>query len=434
MRRRQTGGQLGARLDGERGPGLNDRRRQFGAYMARLRRRANRSQSQLAADLCAMSGVQSLTRNEVSRWERGARVPEAWLPFLAQALAAPLADLEQAAAYARGDAAGPLPGPAATLAELLPPGNPLEPLTARTGRRIGAAAVTGLAARVHGLRLADDVLTGGDLIGPAFRELGAVVRLYREATFTEDTGRALLVQIGELAQIAGWIASDAGRHQDAERVYRLGLDAARQAGDSTLVGNLAGSLAYQWSNTGREREGVDLAHAALDEAGPDAPPKTRALFFDRIAWAHTKANEAQPAMRALGEAHEELSTTRGPEAPAWAYWVSSDELDVMDARVLTELRRPLRAVPLLTEVLARYDATHAREAALYRSWLAVALADANEPEAAAVEARTVAELSGDLASDRTAERTRIVLRRLTEFGDVPEARALLDDYGHLLAT
>ncbi len=35
------------------------------------------------------------------------------------------------------------------------------------------------------------------------------------------------------------------------------------------------------------------------------------------------------------------------------------------------------------EVLARYDVIHAREVALYLSWLAVAYADANEPEAAA---------------------------------------------------
>jgi transcriptional regulator with XRE-family HTH domain/tetratricopeptide (TPR) repeat protein len=410
----------------------SERKRQFGAYLARLRRSAHRSQRQLAADLCALSGVQSVTRNEVSRWERGARVPDTWLPFLAQTLRAPLTDLERAAAYARGDEHATLPGPAATLAELLPVGAPLAPLAGRTGRRIGPDTVTGLAGRVHGLRLADDVLTGGDLIGPAFRELRAAVRLYQEAAFTEDTGRALLVQVGELGQIAGWIASDAGRHEDAEHAYTLGLSAARQAGDGPLVGNLAGSLAYQWSNTGREREAVDLARAALDEAGPDAPPKTRALYFDRIAWAHTQASEAQPAMRALGEAHEALAAINGDEAPTWAYWVSDDELDVMDARVFTELRRPLRAVPLLTEVLDRYDASHAREVTLYRSWLAVALADANEPEQAAAEAERVIELSGEMASERTAERSRIVLRRLEEFDDVPEVRTLLDSHGHLL--
>ncbi|WP_182441337.1 hypothetical protein [Streptacidiphilus sp. PB12-B1b] len=64
-------------------------------------------------------------------------------------------------------------------------------------------------------------------------------------------GRELLGLIGELAQIAGWVASNAGEHAEAERIYRLGISAARAAGDGVLSGNVAGSLAYHWSNTGR---------------------------------------------------------------------------------------------------------------------------------------------------------------------------------------
>ncbi|MEW2294557.1 helix-turn-helix transcriptional regulator [Streptomyces sp. NPDC006743] len=413
---------------------MNDqaRRAQFGAHLASLRRDAGLSQRSLALRLCAVAGITTLTRNEVSRWERGGRIPDAWLPPLAQVLGVPLHELEQAAAYARGDTHAALPGVAATLADLLPDGDAVEPLAAPCGRRIGATTVEGLAARVHGLRLADDVLYGGDLIAPAFRELRAAVRLYRESEHSEETGRGLLVQIGELGQIAGWIASDAGCGEDAERAYRLGISAARQAGDAVLVAQLAGSLGYHLSNGGREREGLELANAAVVEAGPDAPAATRALFLDRVAWAHTRAGEAQPALRALGEAHAALDATDGPPAPSWAYWVRREELEVMDARVFTELRRPLRAVPLLQDVLGRYDATHAREVALYRSWLAVALADANEPEQAAEEARRVIDTSGDLPSERTAERARTVLRRLKEYKDVPEAREVLADHGHLL--
>ncbi|MGW0412992.1 hypothetical protein ACWDZX_17075 [Streptomyces collinus] len=95
-------------------------------------------------------------------------------------------------------------------------------------------------------------------------------------------------------------------------------------------------------------------------------------------------------------------------------------------------RRPTCAVPLLSSVLDQYDATHARELALYRSWLAVALADANEPQQAAAEAQRVIDLSGDLSSDRTAERTRVVLQRLQPFADVPEVRQVLTEHGRLL--
>ncbi|MEU7592157.1 transcriptional regulator [Streptomyces sp. NPDC039022] len=375
----------------------------------------------MAHEICRGAGVggEPVGRQEVSRWEKGKRTPCQWLPFIAAALGVPVDVLKEP----READEPPLPA----LEDFLPAGDPLAPLSAREGRRVGLGQVGDLQERVHGLRLADDVLAGGDLIRPALRELRAAVRVYKEGAHSGEVGRALLRQIGELAQIAGWIASDAGQHADAERVHRLGLSAAMQADDRTLAGNLAGSLAYQLSNTGREAEGVQLARAALDGTGPEAPAKARALYLDRVAWAHTRAGEAQPAMRALAEAGEALAAHgAGAESPAYLYWVDAGELQVMESRVYTELRRPLRAVPLLRDVLSRYDATHTRELALYLSWLAVALADANEPEEAAATAERVIALSEAVTSDRTAQRVRVVLGRLEGYRDVPEVRAVLD--------
>ncbi|MGW7270258.1 helix-turn-helix transcriptional regulator [Streptomyces sp. NPDC054864] len=395
----------------------------IGANIRRLREQREWSQARLAREVCQAARVQGdpVGRQEVSRWETGKRKPREWLPFIASAFGVPVDELKTSE-----DPAEPL---LPTLADFLPEEDPLGPLGSRVGRRIGMGQVLDLQQRVHGLRLADDVLAGGDLIRPALRDLRRAVRLYRESTYSSDAGRELLRQIGELAQIAGWIASDAGQHGEAERIYRLGISAARQAADHTLAGNIAGSLAYQFSNTGREVEGVTLAHAALKDAGSDAPPKARALYLDRVAWAHTKAGgieHGQAAMWALGEAGQALSEDdAGTEAPAYLYWVSGGELRVMESRVYTELRKPLRAVPLLREVLGGYDATHTREMALYLSWLAVALADANEPEEAASVAERVISLSSDVASERTAERVRVILRRLEDYADVPEVAALL---------
>ncbi|MFJ2568566.1 helix-turn-helix domain-containing protein [Streptomyces sp. NPDC087568] len=398
----------------------------IGANIKRERERLGWSQARLAREVCRSAGIANdpVGRQEVSRWETGKRTPREWLPFLAAALGVSVEVLSAP----QKPAEPPLP----TLADFLPEGDPLSPLGARTGRRIGIGDVDDLQQRVHGLRLADDVLAGGDLIRPALRELRSAVKLYREATHTSEVGRQLLRQIGELAQIAGWIASDAGQHAEAERIYRLGISAARQAEDHTLAGNIAGSLAYQFSNTGREAEGLTLAQAALSGAGSDAPPKARALYLDRVAWAHTKAGgvaNGQQAMRALGEAGQALSEdSEGTKSPAYLYWVDAGELRVMESRVYTELRRPLRAVPLLREVLSGYDATHTREMALYLSWLAVAYADANEPEEAAAVAGRVISISSDVASERTAERVRVILSRLQEYAAVPEVASLLADH------
>ncbi|RMI40945.1 helix-turn-helix domain-containing protein [Streptomyces triticirhizae] len=400
-----------------------DTRRAIGANIKRLREAHEPfwSQERLAMETCRAAGVPAapLGRKEISRYETGKRAPREWLPFIAQALGVSVEELLPPDAPAEP----PLP----TLAEYLPDDDPLAPLRDPAGRRIGMAEVRDLGQRVHGLRLADDVMAGGDLIRPALRELRRAVRLYRRGTHSGHVSRQLLVQIGELAQIAGWIASDAGQLADAERIYRLGISAAREAGDSTLVGNVAGALAYQYSNSGRETDGVVLAQVALAESGADAPAEARALALDRLAWAHTQVGDVQGVMRALGEASEALVPRQERDRAGYLYWVNAEELRIMESRCFTELRRPLRAVPLLREVLAGYDATRTREMALYLSWLVMALADANEPEEAAATARRMISLAADVSSRRTGERTRIVLRRLGDFVAVPEVAELLAD-------
>ncbi|MEU5700840.1 helix-turn-helix transcriptional regulator [Streptomyces aurantiacus] len=398
----------------------------IGANIRHLREQRGWSQARLASEVCRAARVsgEPVGRQEVSRWETGKRTPREWLPFLATALGVTV----DALGVVQKAAEPALP----TLADFLPEGDPLSRLECRTGRRVGMGTVDELRQRVHGLRLADDVLAGGDLIRPALRDLRRAVKLYRESAHTSEVGRHLLCQIAELAQIAGWIASDAGQHEEAERIYRLGISAARQAEGHTLAGNLAGSLAYQMSNTGRESEGLTLARAALTDAGSEAPPKARALYLDRVAWAYTRfggAANGQQAMRALGEAGQALSEdNEGIESPVYLYWVDAGELKVMEARVYTELHRPLRAVPLLREVLGGYDATHAREMALYLSWLAVALTDANEPEEAAVVTERIVSLGSGTSSERVAERLRVIFGRLQDYAGVPEVAALLAEH------
>ncbi|MGK5551628.1 AAA family ATPase [Actinomadura kijaniata] len=76
------------------------RRREFGKYLARLR--GDLSQRAAAALLCDLSGSSTLTRHEISRWERGDRIPDDWLPFISRAYGVPLPVLERKAAWARG--------------------------------------------------------------------------------------------------------------------------------------------------------------------------------------------------------------------------------------------------------------------------------------------------------------------------------------------
>ena len=77
-------------------------RESIGALLARARTQLGISQLRLAERLCACSGTATVTRHEVSRWEREERIPSGyWLSWLAVALDLPIDRLERAAAMAR---------------------------------------------------------------------------------------------------------------------------------------------------------------------------------------------------------------------------------------------------------------------------------------------------------------------------------------------
>jgi transcriptional regulator with XRE-family HTH domain len=80
----------------------------IGEFIARVRGEQGISQLRLAARLCAAAGTSTVTRHEVSRWERGDRIPSTyWLAWLAAAMDQPLDELVRAADAGRRRRAEP---------------------------------------------------------------------------------------------------------------------------------------------------------------------------------------------------------------------------------------------------------------------------------------------------------------------------------------
>jgi transcriptional regulator with XRE-family HTH domain len=281
----------------------------------------------------------------------------------------------------------------------------------RAGRRVGDRLARLVRERVALLRRMDDVLGGGDLHDLLSAEVRSTLDAVREATYTAATGRSLLGAVADLSQLAGWVASDAGLCRHAERYYLGGVRAAHAAQDPSLAANLLSSLSYQVATVGDPREAVLLAESAHREAERSAGPMARALLLERVAWANARLGDARATESALGAAADAFAAAEPDDGPSWAYWLTGDEIDVMAGRCLTELRRPRRAVQLLAPVLADYDATHARELALYLSWLAEAHVYADEIDRAAELATRVLQLSEGVASARGRQRV-LLLRRL----------------------
>ncbi|GHJ44990.1 hypothetical protein Cs7R123_23320 [Catellatospora sp. TT07R-123] len=384
----------------------------LGRLIAQQRRLRGYSQARLAELLCAAAGSPTVTRHEVSRWERGERLPGVqWLGWLAHVLGLSPTRL--------GLAAGPDLRRVST-AEVTDlcllagswlrqdPGG--DPQAAAPDPGIGA------------LRRMDDLVGGADLAPLAARHRRQALAALRPA---RGTGRRLLLAPAvELSQLAGWTAADAGQPRAALGAYREGLVLAMEAGDRQLGAHLLGSASHL---LGEQEPGSawQLARVAAAGARAHGSAGLRALLAQRAAYAAARCGDRRAAHGCLLVA-QRLGERLVPERePPWLYWLDQAELAAMTGRCLVVLDRPLRALPLLSRPELR-GSRQPRSVAVYSGWLARALLGVGElEEACAVGAGGVI-ASVRSGSVRAAEQTRELAARLAPRQDVRAVRELSD--------
>lgn len=283
-------------------------RRDFGIRLAALRKRAQLSQGQLAARLCLLSGTATLTRNGISRWERGRRLPDAWVAPLATVLGVPAAELNRAAARARREVNEPQDDhPHAIVLERA------------------------------GWMLAHDNAHGGDHVADAALQVWRAER----AKITEGDTAHLRV-VAELAEIAGWLLFDAARREEARAAWLESLHMARSAGDHPMQWFAMDLLSMEAVESGRTGEALALCE---EIAGRDVPPRVALLMELRRSRALAAAGDRARARQAIGKARSSLEDSVDPRDPEWSWWVNDLEVTGHEAEVALLLAEPARAVP-----------------------------------------------------------------------------------------
>jgi tetratricopeptide (TPR) repeat protein len=295
----------------------------------------------------------------------------------------------------------------------------------KAGSPRGKDLVASLRARTARLRKLDDVLGGGDTYRLYASEYMKTNEMLRRGTFTESVRSGLISVLAEQAQQAGWAAFDAGDRQGAIRLYEASQSAAQEAGDKALAANALAFMAYE--RVGQDASAsIELADASFETAGHLLVGSVGALLHERRAWVHAVAGNAAEAIRALDAAADALACSAEETEPNWSSWVTRDELSIMTGRCWAELGRPLRAVPVLQSALEQFDDGHARDKALYLSWLADSYLSAGEVEEAAQVVSRVLDLSADVASVRPRQQIAGVLDRLKDHRSVEEVAAALE--------
>ncbi|MEV4482217.1 helix-turn-helix domain-containing protein [Micromonospora coxensis] len=404
----------------------------LGPLIAQLRLARGWSQQRLADTLCAAAGTPTLTRHEVSRWERAVRVPgERWRRHLAAVLDAPAGLLGDAPTRSRppgpataarsrsallalarrwaADPSAPLLLNPATIDHVAGP--PPDP----TGLAPGGppSGVLGLAE----LRRLDDLAGGADLAPAGAYRLRRVARALRRCGLAGR--RRLLPALAEAAQLAGWLDGDAGDLASGLAAHRLGLRAAAATGDRAFAGHVLGSASHLLAGAGDAEGALLLARAGYAGARRAGSPGLRTLLLHRVALAAALAGRTPAGRQALDAARRAAETVDPATEPAWLYWLDGDELAAMTGRTLVALGRPGPAVPLLH---AAGSARGPRSASVYGGWLARGLLQLGEVDQAAAVAGAALHGAVRAGSTRATAALVEVDRRLTAHRAEPAVR------------
>ncbi|SCG47365.1 helix-turn-helix domain-containing protein [Micromonospora coxensis] len=419
----------------------------LGPLIAQLRLARGWSQQHLADALCAAAGTPTLTRHEVSRWERAVRVPgERWRRHLAAVLDAPAGPLADAPSRRRPPGPAPATRSRSALLALArrwaaDPSAPLL-LNPATIDHVAGPSPDGSAADgdpagpppgdhlsdafgLAELRRLDDLAGGADLAPAGAYRLRRVARALRRAG---PTGRRrLLPALAEAAQFAGWLDGDAGDLAAGLDAHRLGLRAAAATGDRAFAGHVLGSASHLLAGAGDAEGALLLARAGYAGARRAGSPGLRTLLLHRVALAAALAGRAPAGRQALDAARRTAEAVEPATEPAWLYWLDGDELAAMTGRTLVALGRPGPAVPLLH---AAGSGRGPRSAAVYGGWLARGLLRLGEVDRAAAVAGAALHDAVRAGSTRAAAALVEVDRRLTAHRAEPAVRrwrALLAD-------
>jgi tetratricopeptide (TPR) repeat protein len=294
-----------------------------------------------------------------------------------------------------------------------------------SGNRVGTTTVEALRANLARLRRLDDHLGGADTFPMYETEVDRIATLVRTGTFSGTTKKDLQLLLAEHAQQTGWAAFDAGLQAKARQLFETSFEIAKDARSADLVGNALALRSYQLLSAGTLAP--ELTDRSLTTVTTDTHPAVRSLLFQRGAWTYAVAGDVQRTAQSLAQATEALGAdSLNGVGPDWAQWAHNQtELEIMTGRCWAELGRPIRAIPALESAMSRYDDSHARDKALYLSWLADSYLDAGEVEHAAVTLGRSFDLAEHVASSRPKQRLSAVLSRLQPHRAVGEVGDLL---------
>ncbi len=290
-------------------------------------------------------------------------------------------------------------------------------------RRVGESDIDAIQQVVRSYRELDNRLGGGRVRGAVVHYLNSeVTPLLTDGRFNAETGARLAAMGAELAQLAGWMAYDAGLHGHAQRYLTLALSFARHAGNSGLGAEVLAAKAHQAVYLARPGEAVDLARAAQATAQRAGLPTLLAECSVMEAHGHAANNDARACAQALSDAERAFGRAVRANNPAWLSYFDEAYLAARMGHCFRALGEPAHAERCARRSL-NMDGRFVRGKAFNLSLLATALAEQDDIEQACAVGQRALGVTAGLRSARSVRYIKDLQSALRRRADVAAVQA-----------
>lgn len=274
--------------------------------------------------------------------------------------------------------------------------------------------------------LDDHYGAGEEVYGLTIRSMRFLLRALEHASYSASVGVELRSVAGQLMEHAGWLAFDAGFDHDARYWWLEALHSARMASDVDTETVVLASMSLAASRSGRGREAVDLARAALRAITPRSTPRLRSVLAAREALGHARLGDRAATADALRHADSELQHGERDDDPMWLdFWGPSDLAShvTQTARYLGDLSVAERSA---RDALAAVDPTiHPRNHAIYQARYAATLVEQRRIDEAIPVLTSAAFAAAQFGSQRLVVDIQTIVGALVcNHGDMKDVREL----------
>ena len=233
------------------------------------------------------------------------------------------------------------------------------------------------------------------------------------ATCPDQLRPELFSALGDLADVAGYMAVDAGADEEADRVYCFALFCAEQADDWPLRAEILSWMAKQAIRTGQPDEGLTLAEHGLVRPDRLTAAGRSMLHTDR-GLALAKMRRTSETLTALGTADDHFAHFTPDNEPPFMAFYNDASHALFTGQPLADLallgRNPGEATNRLTTAATGTPPDNTRAQAIRLTKLASLTMATGDPIHAAAIGHEALDAAGTIRSRRASDDLRELAR------------------------